>query len=151
MIILTRVVYFDHLDSYDKAVKILESLGLQKCPNAPCLFKGTIIKGEPPLFLGLYVDDFVFFSTSPKVEKEFELKLKSKTNVDFMGNVRFQWRQNSDSLQVHLSQEAFAGNLIQQSGLDQFSTKSNLIPFRSGNPVDFIPNDTHQDAKNPQK
>ena len=137
---------------YDKAVSILHSLGLQKCPNAPCLFKGTIIPNRPPLYLGLYVDDFVFFSEDEMVEKQFEQQLKSKTNVDFMGNVthflglRFQWRQQQQSLQVHLSQEAFADNLIQQAGLDQFSTKSNLTPFRSGNPVDSIPTTTKQNA-----
>jgi len=36
---------------YEKSVKLLNQAGLQQCPNAPCLFTGTIIPGLLPLFL----------------------------------------------------------------------------------------------------
>lgn len=44
---------------YETCKKTLLSLGLRPCANAPCIFHGTIIPGEPPLYLGLFVDDFV--------------------------------------------------------------------------------------------
>ena len=107
---------------FDKATSILKSIGLNPLQNAPCLFHGQIIENKAPLFLGLYVDDFIYFSTDPDVEKAFETQLKSKTNVDFMGNVshflghKFQWRQyyenNIPQLKVHVSQTAHAEHVI---------------------------------------
>lgn len=81
------------------------------------------MENSPELYLGLYVDDFVFFSTCPEVEKEFERRLEKLNEVDFMGNVshflgiKFQWTEYTDSnntqqLKVHLSQKAFADNLV---------------------------------------
>jgi len=136
---------------YDKAIQILTKMGLTQCPNAPCLFQGTIIPGKPPLYLGLYVDDFVYFSKCDEVEKHFESKLKEETKVDFMGNVthllglRFQWRQTKTTLKAHISQEAFSDNLIQQTGLNTISATTNITPFRSGTPVDSIHETTTHD------
>ena len=130
---------------YDRAKQILLGIGLTQCKHAPCLFHGSILPNEPPLYLGLYVDDFVYFSQSQKVEQHFEKLLKSQTNVDFMGQVshflgiRFQWRTEADNVHVHLSQEAFTENLISQAGLSQLSTKTNPTPYRSGCPVDSLP------------
>jgi len=129
---------------YEKAVQLLTKVGLQQCPNAPCIFTGTLIKDEPQLFLGLYVDDFIYFSESDNVEKEFENRLGSLTKVDFMGTVshflgiRFQYRQDHDNLKVHLSQQAFSENLTEQAGLDKESTTINQTPYRSGYPVDKV-------------
>ena len=134
---------------FDKAASLLQQLGLKPCPNAPCIFKGEIIKGKPPLTLGLYVDDFVYFSVDDEVEKAFEEKFAKLTKVDYMGTVthflgiRFQWRQTPSHTQVHLSQEAFIDALLQQYGLHNISTKSNPTPYRSGYPVDSITNDTN--------
>jgi len=136
---------------YDKAIQILSKMGLQQCPNAPCLFTGTILPGKPPLFLGLYVDDFIFFSESDEVEQHFQKELQKATQVDFMGNVthflglRFQWRKTNSNLKVHISQEAFSDNLIQQAGLSTISAKTNLTPFRSGTPVDSIEDNNEYD------
>lgn len=46
------------------AKNTLESMGLHPLPNAPCIFIGTLIEGHPPLILGLFVDDFIYFSES---------------------------------------------------------------------------------------
>ena len=132
---------------YVKATNILKEAGLEPCPNAPCLFKGCIIPGKPPIYLGLYVDDFIFFSRDKTVEKEFEKRIKATTNVDFMGNVthflgmRFQWRRDDTHLKVHISQEAFADTLIEQAGLSHFSASTKKTPYRSGYPVDMIEKD----------
>lgn len=90
--------------------------------NAPCLFKGDVISGRAPLYLGLYVDDFVYFSEDQSVEASFEKQLKENTLVDFMGpashflGLKFQWNKftvnKEDHLKVHLSQSAFVDNLV---------------------------------------
>ncbi len=39
---------------YEKLSKHLESMGLQRSPSSPCLFVGHLIKGEPPIYVGIY-------------------------------------------------------------------------------------------------
>jgi len=91
--------------------------------------------------LGLYVDDFVYFSESDEVEKEFERKFGELTTVDFMGTVsyflRFQYRQTQDNLKVHVSQQAFSESLLQQAGRHESAT-SNPTLYRSGYPVNKV-------------
>ena len=72
---------------FEKATTTLETLNLRPLMNAPCIFTGKILPGEPPLYLGLCVDDFVYFSTSRAIEQHFETQLSQQTNVDFMGQV----------------------------------------------------------------
>ena len=67
---------------------MLISLNLTTCPNAPCLFHGRLSPGNPPIYVGIYVDDFVYFSTSSDVKKTFENKLPALTDIDFLGDVR---------------------------------------------------------------
>ena len=132
---------------FDRTTDILQSIGLKPLDNAPCIFKGTIIQGQPPLFLGLYVDDFVYFSKSTEVELEFQRQLESKTNVDFMGPVthflghKFQWQSytvdNDKHLRLHLSQTAYADHLVDIARLSQ-SSKPVITSYRSGNLVDSI-------------
>ena len=62
------------------------------------------------MYLALYVDDFVYFSPNRETEIAFEHKLKSLTNVDFMGQVthflgiKFNWQQQPDNhLDVYLT------------------------------------------------
>ena len=42
---------------YEKAKSVLESHSLKKLKNSSCIFYGTPIKGHPPIYIGLYVDD----------------------------------------------------------------------------------------------
>ena len=53
---------------FQKACEILNSIGLKQIPNSPCIFQGTIIPGQPPLTLGLYVDDCIYFSESNRLK-----------------------------------------------------------------------------------
>jgi len=89
--------------------------------------------------LGIYVDDFVYFSESNEVEKEFERKFGELTTVDFICTVsyflRFQYSQTQDNLKVHVSQQAFFENLLQQAGRHESAT-SNPTLYHSGYPVD---------------
>jgi Reverse transcriptase (RNA-dependent DNA polymerase). len=74
---------------YETAKNALQQLNLQPCPNAPCIFTGTLIPHKAPLYVGMYVDDFIYFSTDPTVEQAFEHMLPTKTNlqVDFNGPI----------------------------------------------------------------
>ena len=129
---------------FQKMTKIFKSIGLQPCPNAPCIFSGSILPNKPKLYLGVYVDDFIYYSTDKSTEQEFEKQLAKHTPVDFMGpvshylGIKFQWRQTSKRTSVHLSQEAFSDNIIEQIGLDLETATCKPTPYRSGYPVDKI-------------
>jgi hypothetical protein len=64
---------------YDKINAILHLIGLTPSLEDPCLYSGynvdpsdpSATKSEYPLSLGLYVDDFVYFSEDPQVEALF--------------------------------------------------------------------------------
>ena len=134
---------------FDKCTTIFQSLGLHQCPNSPCLFTGTIIPGRPPIYIGLYVDDCIYYSTDPDVEKEFETRLADIMNnqISFMGTVthflgiKFDCIRNHDNnLNIYMSQTAFIDSLVHHSNLS--STNSVNTPYRSGYPVDTIPEPT---------
>ena len=57
---------------YELAKKLLLSLGLQNTPHSPCIFHGTLIPGEDPIYIGLYVDDMIYFSNSNATLQAFE-------------------------------------------------------------------------------
>ena len=113
--------------------------------NNPCIFRGSP-DGIHEMYLGLYVDDFIYFTPNCDMEIIFEQKLKSITSVDFMGEVshfigiKFSWeRKPNNHIGVHMTQEAFADNLIDNAGL----TQSNIVktPYQSGHTVDNIPSE----------
>ena len=45
------------------------SINLSACRNAPCIFHGNPLPNKPPLYVGVYMDDFIYFSTDPDVEQ----------------------------------------------------------------------------------
>ena len=119
---------------------------LKSCPQAPCIFQGTPIPGKPKLYLGLYVDNFVYFSTDPTVEEQFKQQLSSITSVHFLGQVshflgiKFLWnRSQTGHLSVHMNQEAFADHLVDLAGLTQASVSTNVTPYQSGRTIDSLP------------
>jgi hypothetical protein len=62
-------------------------MGLRCSDTLPCLFIGNLIEGEPPIYIGIYVDDIIYFSASNKVKRCFESSLSSIGTVEFMGQV----------------------------------------------------------------
>jgi hypothetical protein len=131
---------------YELARSILLSIGLTQHPTSPCIFSGTLIPGEPPIYLGLYVDDFFYFSKSDKVEKLFEERFGNKIDTDFNGQVgyflgiNFTCTKHDDgNVSIHLGQEAFIENLCQIASLDSERVIPVNTPYRSGCPVDTIP------------
>ena len=135
---------------YEKAKSILLSIGLKQCPNAPCLFVGEVIPGQPPLYLGLYVDDFIYFSQSPSVEQTFETKFAQQVpvtfepTVEYFLGIRFECtRDPTNKVSIHLSQEAFIDHLLAEHNLHHDIINSPTTPHRPGYPVDSIPLDDY--------
>jgi hypothetical protein len=98
------------------------------------------------LHVGIYVDDFVFYSEDPATEKEFERQLKRKVVVDFMGDVdyflgtAFTWKHlPGGHLSVHLCQSAFTEYTAHRFAIDRYNRTPHMTPYRSGLPIDSIP------------
>jgi hypothetical protein len=51
------------------------------------VFTGKLAPHLPPIYLGLCVDDFKYFSTSDETKKLFEKLLSKRCKVDFMGEI----------------------------------------------------------------
>ena len=133
---------------YNKACSILKSIGLQQCPNAPCIFHGTILPGQPPLYVGIYVDDFIYFSQSPTVENHFEhefaqhvTKVTFNPVLDFFLGIKLDITKSNNAITIQLSQQAFIEQLAHQENLDEALINCPSTPYRQGYPIDSIPTD----------
>lgn len=131
---------------YDTLVKHLKDLGMKPTAHEPCLFVGYPIPGKPPMYLALYVDDFIYFSPDPDVELAFEEALATRVKVDFMGDVdyflgtQFTWTRHDDGhVSVHLSQEGYVNQVVEAMGLQDSNVSPTMTPYRSGLPIDALP------------
>ncbi len=107
---------------------------------------GTLIEGDPPIYVGIYVDNIIYFSVSNKVERKFESLLSTIGEVDFMGQVshflgiEFSWKFHPDeNLSVSLTQQSFVETLLESLNLSNLSTSSYTSPYRSGLVINSIP------------
>ncbi len=97
-----------------------------------------------PLSLGLYVDDFVYFSEDPDVEVLFEHLIWEWVKADFMGfvewflGIHFSWCFTSLRIDVHLNQTGFAANLVEQFCQDSWDPTPTATPYWSEVPIDSI-------------
>ena len=98
------------------------------------------------MFLGLYVDVFVYFSPSKEAELAFEKKMSSLTKVDFMGQVshflgiEFMWQKlPDDNLCVSLTQQSFVESLLDSLNISYEGTSIYTSPYQSGIHIDSIP------------
>ncbi len=111
-------------------------------------------KSEYPLSLGLYVDDFVYFSEDPQVEALFCQLLSQHCKVDFMGifswflGIHFSWQISPSSVTVHLNQANFATNLVESFSLQDRNQTPTATSYCSGVPIDLIPEST-KDVESP--
>eukprot|EP00804_Cyclotella_cryptica_P030273 CCRYP_019237-RA/>CCRYP_019237-RA protein AED:0.06 eAED:0.03 QI:0/0/0/1/0/0/3/0/1322 len=147
---------------YNKITKILKDMGLQASPHDPCLYSGVLhhpptlsSQHRKPIHIGLYVDDFVYYSEDADEEKRFRHMLASKIKVDFMGDVdyflgaAFTWRRHvNGDLSAFLSQTAFTEYMAHRFAVDNMNPVPNMTPYRSGLPIDSIP---PPDAKDPDQ
>jgi len=119
-------------------------LGLRhNSPTSPCLFTGHLFDGASPIYIGIYVDDIIYFSPSDKVERKLEELLSSH----FLG-IEFSWKFHDDgNLTVNLTQQSFAETLIESLGLDSLSSSTLTTPYRSSYPIFSIPNEDMSSAE----
>jgi hypothetical protein len=100
---------------YQKIDAILRSIGLIPSPHDPCFYTGfnphdpLASASLVPLSLGLYVDNFVYFSEDPAIETLFERLLTEWVKVDFIGlmewfwGIHFSWRITKSEVVVHMN------------------------------------------------
>ncbi|KAL7485591.1 hypothetical protein ACHAW6_012973 [Cyclotella cf. meneghiniana] len=141
---------------YNKITAILQGMGLQPSPHNPCLYQGIVTSStatnstppshRKPIHVGLYVDDFVFYSESTEEEQFFRQTLSSQCNVEFMGpldyflGTAFTWQHHkSGNLSVHLSQTVFTEYITHCFAVDNMNPIPQMTPYRSGFPIDAIP------------
>ncbi|KAL7445637.1 hypothetical protein ACHAXH_009550 [Discostella pseudostelligera] len=134
------------------ASQALLEMGLQQSPLDPCLFHEVPLTpdhpaspDDEPLSIRLYVDDVVYYSPIDLVEKRFEQILAAKFQISFMGVVNwflgthFTWLDLPDgNLSVHLSQVAYAQNLVERHRQQNINVNPCATPYRSGLPIDSI-------------
>ena len=131
---------------FQKLSSHLHSMGLKSSPNSPCLFVGSILPGLPPIYVGIYVDDIIYFSQSDEVEQQFEKLLSSIGNVDFMGQVshflgiEFTWKHlQNGHLSVSLTQQSFTDTLLDSLGIMVDCISTYTTPYQSNFHIDSIP------------
>ena len=124
---------------YQKCVSILKEFVFKQYHNSPCLFVGTLIKGQPPLYIGIYVDDCAYYSESDEVEQAFETqfgaKIKTQFNsiIDYFLGIKFAYRElDKGHVSCYLTQEAFMDTLIMSLDLDSPAVTCPPTPYRSG-------------------
>jgi hypothetical protein len=111
-------------------------MGLKSCDNCPCLFVGTLLEGNAPIYVGIYVDDIIYFSPSSAVEAQFEKLISTIGEVDFMGQVshflgiEFTWHHHSDGhVSVNLTQQSFTESLLDSLGYTLDNNSTFTTPF----------------------
>ncbi len=57
---------------FEKLHSHLKAMGLHCSKTSPCLFVGNLIHCEPHIYVGIYVDDIIYFSIRDAVEGKFE-------------------------------------------------------------------------------
>jgi hypothetical protein len=134
---------------YERLSSHLRSMGLTQSAISPCLFVGTLIEGQPPIYVGIYVDDIIYFSPSDAVEQKFQELLSTIGDVDFMGQVshflrtEFSWVHHEDGdISVSLTQLSFAENLVDSVKLSPTSSSTFVTPYRLGLSIDSLPPST---------
>ena len=81
---------------YNKITSVLASIGLRPNASDPCMFTGSVCNPNnpaadipsAPLTVGLYVDDFVYFSEDPEVERSVRTTPLQPCHRRFHGDCR---------------------------------------------------------------
>jgi len=131
---------------FDKLSSHLKSLGLRQSSTSPCIFVSTLIEGGPLIYIGIYVDDIIYFSSSDDVEKAFECCLSDIGDVDFLGKFLIFGGLSLLGksclmviLSVSLTQQSFIDSLLDSLNMSFEGLSSYLSPYRSGLHIDSIP------------
>jgi hypothetical protein len=125
---------------------VMKICGQEPCPNSPCIFYRHTIPGKPPLNLALYVDELLYLSPDESVEHHFETTMQAQLRVDYFGTFEwflstyYDWSREHGHLSVHISQEAYYGQLILSHNMVN-ATPANT-PYRYRHTIDDIPKTT---------
>jgi hypothetical protein len=133
---------------------LMAKIGLVTCPHDPCIFTGTIVDSQPPIYLGVYVDDFTYFLLSDKVERAVEHAMHQHLRVDFMGDVAwflgcsYVWQCTEDNkLTVSITQTAKIESMLDE--FDMSDCNATNSPYCSGMVIDRISKDLLQPDDKP--
>jgi len=155
---------------------ILTQMGLVPSVHDPYLYSGiveldsnnpsTSTKAPPELILsphehihvGMYADDFVFYSADPEEANRSKEELAKHIKVDFMGDVAyllgtaFIWLcHDNDHVSAHLTHTAYTELSAHQFGVDRMNWVFNMTPYRSGIPINSIPSPGPSDPDLPRR
>ncbi len=140
---------------YEKLSFHLRSIGLKQSATSPCIFVGNLVEGGPPIYVGIYVDNIIYFSSSDEVERYFESRLSEIGDVDFMVKVshflgiEFTWNELPDGhLSVSLTQQSFIESLLDSLNISIEGISTYSSPYRSGVHIDSI---LHEDMTSSER
>ena len=118
---------------------------IHPCPNAPCLFSGIPKNAKSRIYIGLYVDDFIYFAEDDATQHQFETNLAKSTLVSFQNHPKLflgirltKKTLPQNKFSIHLSQEVIIDSLKSEHNLSN-SCIPKPTPYRSGLPVDKVP------------
>jgi hypothetical protein len=110
---------------------------------------GSLIPGQAPIYVGIYVGDIIYFSLSDEVEKTFETLLSTIGDVDFMGQVphflgiKFMWKHLPEGhLSISLTQQSFLDTLLTSLNITIDSSSHYSSPYKAHCHIDSI---SHQE------
>ena len=103
---------------------IVDDLGCTVMDQEKCVFKCTLIKGQPPIYVSLYVDDLIFYLSSDKVQEWFKNGLKSHLKFDSMGNTswflsqRYEWHNDEQgNISYHTLQQVMIKGMVEKNNI----------------------------------
>ena len=128
------------------STKILKQIGLTQLAHSPCILYGTIIPQKPPIYLGLYVDDIIYFSSNSEVEKCFKTKFLEEIPWEFQGAVDHfleikltNVTHPDGNISPFLNQPTFTKHCLIKPGLAGPNINYVTTPYHPGYSVDSIP------------
>lgn len=120
---------------YENCRTTLINISLQPLPNTPCIFTGSLIPDEPPICLGLYVNDFIYLSESNQVEALLErefgeaLKIAFDPQISNFLGVKFTNTIHDDgNVEIFMTQQADVNNLVKRVRLDKTDSLTAKTP-----------------------
>ena len=99
-------------------------MGFTAMDHDKCVFKCQPFHDKPPIHIGLFVDDFIYYSKSDEVEQWFEANLKAHAKAGFMGDAswllgqRYGWLAGEgENASCRAPQQAFAEAMLRKLSL----------------------------------
>ena len=64
-------------------------------------FYGKLFDNKRPIYVGLYVDDIIYYSKDPTVESHFEKEIATKaTKIELLGKHHIFWDSSLNGLNI---------------------------------------------------